>query len=102
VTTQVVSERDILDVVRPMVASAQRRVWVTAPWVTNQAASLFFDQLTARVDADELDVRVVYRLKGADDLSISDLEALDRLSAAGCQVRYRLVVQSHSDRRLLG
>jgi hypothetical protein len=88
VTTQVVSERDILDVVRPMVASAQRRVWVTAPWVTNQAASLFFDQLTARVDADELDVRVVYRLKGADDLSISDLEALDRLSAAGCQVRY--------------
>lgn len=33
-------------------------------------------------------MRVVYRLKGADDLSISDLDALDRLAAAGCLVRY--------------
>lgn len=36
---------------------------------------------------EDLDVRVVYRLEGTDDLTISDLAALDRLAAAGCRVR---------------
>jgi uncharacterized protein DUF87/phospholipase D-like protein len=89
VSSSVVTERDILSVVGPLVAAATSRVWVTAPWVTTSAAELLFADLTARLRAGEsLDVRIVYRLKGADDLTISDLDALDRLAAAGCQVRY--------------
>ena len=66
--------------VRPLVAAAQARVWVTAPWVTTSAADLFFSDLITRLRAGEsIDVRIVYRLKGADDLTISDLDALDRL-----------------------
>ena len=88
-TSVAVNERTILSVVQPLVAGAQQRVWVTAPWITNGAAGLLFDPLMARLRAGaELDVRIVYRLKGADDLTISDLESLDRLEAAGCQVRY--------------
>lgn len=88
-TSTVVSERSIIAVVRPLVAAARSRVWVTAPWVTTAAADLFFGDLLARLrGGEDLDVRVVYRLKGADDLTISDLDALDRLQAAGCQVRY--------------
>jgi hypothetical protein len=43
-------------------------------------------------------VRVVYSLKGADDFTISDLNALDRLRAAGCQVPYsnRLHAKDHA------
>jgi hypothetical protein len=38
---------------------------VTAPWVTTKAASLIFDPLVARLDArEQVDVRIVYRLKG--------------------------------------
>jgi phospholipase D-like protein len=87
--SSVVSERTILAVVRPLLASAKKRIWVTAPWVTSSAAGLFFGEVVARLRAGtDLDVRVVYRLKGADDLSISDLDALDQLAAAGCKVRY--------------
>ncbi len=86
-SSSIVTSRDILSVVGPLVASASSRVWVTAPWVTTSAAELLFADLTARMRAGEtLDVRIVYRLKGADDLTISDLDALDRLAAAGCQV----------------
>jgi hypothetical protein len=89
VTTAAVTERTILAVVEPLVSGARERVWVTAPWVTNGAAGLLFDPLMARLRAGAaLDVRIVYRLKGADDLTISDLESLDRLEAAGCQIRY--------------
>lgn len=88
-SSSVVTERDILSVVGPLVASAGSRVWVTAPWVTTSAAELLFADLIARMrTGEQLDVRIVYRLKGADDLTISDLDALDRLAAAGCQVRY--------------
>ena len=88
-TARVVSERNILSVVRPLVTAARARVWVTAPWVTTTAADLFFSDLLPRLRAGEgPDVRVVYRLKGAEDLSISDLDALDRLAAAGVAVRY--------------
>lgn len=60
-----------------------------APWITSSAVGMFFDALLARMaNGAALDVRVVYRFKGADDLSISDLEALDRLAAAGVKVRY--------------
>jgi hypothetical protein len=88
-TAEVVSERNILSVVQPLVSAAANRVWVTAPWVTTAAADLFFGNLVARLrNGEQVDVRVVYRLKGADDLSISDLDALDRLGAAGVKVRY--------------
>lgn len=88
-TSSVVSERTILSVVGPMLSRAERRVWVTAPWVTTSAADLLFSGLLRRMaDGVDLDARVVYRLKGADDLSISDLDALDRLHAAGVKVRY--------------
>lgn len=87
-STRSVSERTILGVAQRITAAASSRVWVTAPWVTTSAAGLFFDALLGRVSTGEIDVRVVYRLKGADDLSISDLEALDRLAAAGVKVRY--------------
>lgn len=87
--SEVVSEKNILAAVSPLVAAARSRVWVTAPWVTTSAADLFFGPVLGRLrGGEDLDVRVVYRLKGADDLTISDLEALDRLAAAGCQVRY--------------
>ena len=85
----VINERNILAVVRPLVAAAATRIWVTAPWVTSGAADLFFADVLARLRNDEpLVVRIVYQLKGTDDLTISDLDALDRLAAAGCQVRY--------------
>lgn len=88
-TTTVVTQQGILAAVRPLVAGARRRVWVTAPWITSGAAALLFDELVTRLGGGEqLDVRIVYRLKGSDDLTISDLVALDRLAAAGCQVRY--------------
>jgi DNA helicase HerA-like ATPase len=89
VASHVVNERNILGVVRPLLDAAKTRIWVTAPWVTTSAADLFFGSILERLRGGEnLDVRVVYRLKGADDLTISDLDALDRLEAAGCQVRY--------------
>lgn len=62
---------------------------MTAPWVTSKAAGLVFDGLVGRKNRrEDLDVRIVYRLKGVDDLTTSDLEALDRLTSAGCSVRY--------------
>jgi len=89
VTTQIVTERSILPAVTAAVAAASRRLWVTAPWATSGAVDLVFGPVLARLAAGEaLDVRIVYRLKGADDLTISDLAALDRLAAAGCAVRY--------------
>ncbi|HLI55166.1 MAG TPA: hypothetical protein VKU88_12630 [Acidimicrobiales bacterium] len=89
--SSVVNERSILKAVGPLVSGARERMWVTAPWVAAAASDLLFGGLLARLRAGEdLDVRVVYRLKGADDLTISDLDALDRLRAAGCKVRYLL------------
>jgi hypothetical protein len=79
VTAKVVSERNILSVVRPLVAAARERVWVTAPWVTTAAADLFLSDLLPRLRAGEgLDVRVVYRMKGVEGLSISDLDRAGR------------------------
>ena len=61
-TSAVVNERNILSVVRPLVAGAQSRVRVTAPWVTTSAADRFFSDLITRVRAGEsIDVRIVYR-----------------------------------------
>lgn len=88
-TTAIVTERSILPAVTAAVATATRRLWVTAPWATSGAVDLVFGPVMARLAAGEdLDVRIVYRLKGADDLTISDLAALDRLAAAGCAIRY--------------
>jgi uncharacterized protein len=87
-TVEIVSQESILDKARGLVDSAKTRVWITAPWVTASAASALLDGLSRRIVGDGLDVRLVYRLKGTDDLTISDLSALDRLEAAGAQIRF--------------
>jgi DNA helicase HerA-like ATPase len=104
VASHIVNEKSILGVVRPLLAGATDRIWITAPWVTSGAADLLFGEVLDRLRKGEsLDVRIVYRLKGADDLTISDLDALDRLAAAGCQVRYsnrlhaKVVIVDESD-----
>jgi hypothetical protein len=40
-TSNVVTERNVLAVVRPLLSAAIDRIWVTAPWVTTGAADLW-------------------------------------------------------------
>ena len=87
-TVEIVSQESILATARALVDSASNRVWITAPWVTASASSALLDGLARRITTDGLDVRLVYRLKGTDDLTISDLSALDRLEDAGAKVRF--------------
>ncbi len=87
-TVEIVSQENILAKARALVDVARTRVWITAPWVTASAAHVLLDGIAQRAQSDGLDVRLVYRLKGTDDLTISDLSALDRLADAGAQIRF--------------
>lgn len=85
---QVVNQDTVLDRALELACGAQRRIWVTSPWITSGAVNLFLRDALPRVGSEELDIRIVYRVKEPKDLEITELEALKTLEGAGCQIRY--------------
>lgn len=99
---EVVDQDSILDRALDVVRGARQRLWITSPWVTQRPVNLLLREALPRVARGELEVRVVYRVKESTDLEITDLEALESLEDAGCQVRYstrlhaKLVLADHA------
>lgn len=85
---QVVNQDTVLDRALELACGAQRRIWVTSPWIKSEAVNLFLRDALPRVGSEELDIRIVYRVKEPKDLEITELEALKTLEGAGCQIRY--------------
>ena len=87
-TVQVVNQDSVLELALKAARQAEGRIWLTSPWVTARAINLLLREALPRVEADELDIRLVYRVKEPTDLEITDLDSLKALEDAGCQVRY--------------
>lgn len=84
----VVNQDTVLERALELARGAKRRIWVTSPWITSRAVNLLLQDALPRVRAEELEVRIVYRVKEPTDLEITDLDALKALEDAGCEVRY--------------
>jgi len=87
-SVEVVNQDSVLSRALDLVASAQNRIWITSPWITQRAVNLVLRDVLPKVRSRGLEVRIVYRVKEPGDLDITDLEALKSLEDAGCQVRY--------------
>lgn len=87
-TVQVVNQDSVLELALKGARQAERRIWLTSPWVTARAINLLLREALPRAEAGELDIRLVYRVKEPTDLEITDLESLKALEDAGCRVRY--------------
>jgi hypothetical protein len=85
---QVVNQDNVLDVALKSVRQARERIWLTSPWVTARAVNLLLQDVLPKAHSNGLDIRVVYRVKEATDLEITDLDALKALEESGCLVRY--------------
>lgn len=85
---QVVNQNSVLDRALELSREARARIWLTSPWITSRAVNLLLQDALPRVRAGELEIRIVYRVKEATDLEITDLDALKALEDAGCQIRY--------------
>jgi hypothetical protein len=85
---QVVNQDSVLELALKQARQAERRIWLTSPWVTAQAVNLLLQDALPRAGSGKLDIRLVYRVKEPADLEITDLESLKALEDAGCKVRY--------------
>jgi DNA helicase HerA-like ATPase len=85
---QVVNQNSILDHALQRAREAKARLWVTSPWITSRAVNLLLQDVLPRVRNGEVEVRIVYRVKEATDLEITDLDTLKVLEDSGCLVRY--------------
>jgi hypothetical protein len=85
---QVVNQDNVLDVALKSARQAKERIWLTSPWITARAVNLLLQDVLPKVQSNGLDIRVVYRVKEATDLEITDLDALKALEESGCLVRY--------------
>lgn len=85
---QVVNQNSILEHALQRVHEAKTRLWITSPWITSRAANLLLLDALPRVRNGELEVRIVYRVKEATDLEITDLDTLKAMEDSGCLVRY--------------
>jgi DNA helicase HerA-like ATPase len=85
---QVVNQNSILDHALQRTRDAKARLWVTSPWITSRAVNLLLQDVLPRVRRGEFEVRIVYRVKEATDLEITDLDALKVFEDSGCLVRY--------------
>src|SRR5438094_6369208 len=87
-TVEVVNQDSVLSRALDLVKGAERRIWITSPWITQRAVNLLLRDVIATIRTRGLEVRIVYRVKEPGDLDITDLEALKTLEDAGCLVRY--------------
>lgn len=85
---QVVNQNTILEHALQQAREAKARLWITSPWITSRAANLLLQDALPRVRKGELKVRIVYRVKEATDLEITDLDTLKAMEDSGCLVRY--------------
>jgi DNA helicase HerA-like ATPase len=85
---QIVNQNTILEHALQRAREAKARLWITSPWITSRAANLLLQDALPRVRKGELEVRIVYRVKEATDLEITDLDTLKAMEDSGCLVRY--------------
>lgn len=85
---QVVNQDNVRDVALKSARQARERIWLTSPWITARAVNLLLQDVLPKAQSNGLDIRVVYRVKEATDLEITDLDALKALEESGCLVRY--------------
>ncbi len=84
-TLRIINQDTILEQALALTGDAKKRVWITSPWITRGPVDRLLRRIAAR---EELDVRIVYRVKEPTDLEITDLYALKSLESDGCKVRF--------------
>lgn len=84
-TLRIINQDSILEHALALTREATARVWITSPWITRGPVDRLLRSLVSR---DGLDIRIVYRVKEATDLEITDLSALKSLEADGCSIRF--------------
>ena len=84
---RVVTDLSVLAEARTLVDSAKSRLWIASAWIRGDALRALVGDLAPRI-AGGLDVRIVYRVKEAQDLSITELSALEAVERMGAQVRF--------------
>ena len=72
-TLRIINQDTILEQALALTGDAKKRVWITSPWITRGPVDRLLRRIAAR---EELDVRIVYRVKEPTDLEITDLYAL--------------------------
>ncbi len=85
---QFISQDSVAAASLRMVTAAERSIDITSGWIRGSALRLLLESVRARLEAGDLAVRIVYRLKEQSDLDITELGALKEFEALGASIRY--------------
>lgn len=86
--TRIVNQDTVLPEARTLVGSAQREILITSPWIRQRSANTLLREVLPRLEDGSLRIRIVYRVKEASDLDITELDGIKALEEAGCEVRF--------------
>jgi hypothetical protein len=87
-TARIVNQDTVLREARDLLRTARTEVLITSPWIRQQSANTLLRDVLPAVESGQLRVRIVYRLKEANDLEITELEGIKALEEAGCEIRF--------------
>ncbi|MHB8621131.1 MAG: hypothetical protein ACYDAG_16460 [Chloroflexota bacterium] len=73
---QFVSQDSVLTASVRLVSEAKRSIDITSGWIKGSALRLLLESSRAKLEAGQVKVRIVYRLKEMSDLDITELAAL--------------------------
>lgn len=83
-----ISQDSVAAAATQIVKTAESSVDITGAWITGSALRILLQSIRAKIEAGNLQLRIVCRLHGLTDLDITDLGAIKEFEQFGAQVRF--------------
>jgi len=83
-----ISQDSVAAAATEIVKTAESAVDITGAWITGSALRLLLQSIRSKIEAGQLNLRIICRLHGLTDLDITDLGAIKEFEQFGAQVRF--------------